>query len=144
MVNTMTDQPTPLSTLLAELDAKMKLMTPGPWRYVPNPKISRPQYDADREGECALVNAWPTLREGIEQLQQQLETSRMSEVEQAKRRSELGLEVVQLRALVARQRALLARVVVVMDGSWDVLPPGEEERLADELRNAVLAQEVPA
>lgn len=44
-----------------------------------------------------------------------------------------------LRALVAQQQALLARVVVVMEGWWDVLPFGEQDALAEELRRAVLA-----
>lgn len=65
--------------------------------------------DHDIEGIVALVNAYPALREAIEQLQQQLETSRMSEVEQAKRRGELGLEVVKLRRECDEARARAIR-----------------------------------
>lgn len=39
---------------------------------------------------------------------------------------------------ITRLRSLIARTVVVMDGSWDTLPPHEQDRLAEELRDAAL------
>lgn len=43
-----------------------------------------------------------------------------------------------LRDEIRRLRALIARTVVVMDGSWDMLPAHEQDRLAEELRRAAL------
>lgn len=46
-----------------------------------------------------------------------------------------------LRDEITRLRSLIARTVVVMDGSWDMLPPHEQDRLAAELRRAALGGE---
>lgn len=48
-----------------------------------------------------------------------------------------------LRDEIVRLRSLIARTVVVMDGSWDMLPPGEAEALTRELR-AVALTDAPA
>lgn len=85
-----------LSTLLAELDAAVAKMTPGPWSVeideydtdehnISIPEIRRTLHDsewadvkelprdtANAHGIVALVNAYPRLREAIEQLQQDL------------------------------------------------------------------------
>lgn len=45
-------------------------------------------------------------------------------------------------ALNSQYRALIARVVVVMDGSWDVLGTGEEEQLYKDL-HAVVFRDIP-
>ena len=82
---------TDLSTLLGELDAKVAKMTPGPWRVVDRTYIRATEQprmvpvartncsnglgsfgEADRanaEGIVALINAYPALKAGIEQLQ---------------------------------------------------------------------------
>lgn len=89
----MTDHPTDLPALLAELDAAVEKMTPGPWFDVENDLIGgrcvrtterKPSWDngpeessqtvfdlgvrdEDFAGIVALVNAYPQLREAIEQ-----------------------------------------------------------------------------
>lgn len=79
---------TPLSTLLAELDAAHEKMTPGPWQAIEqinkqwrvdgnddDPLARCAQgYDEQRanaQGIVALVNAYPALKEGIERLERE-------------------------------------------------------------------------
>ena len=92
------------------------------------------QQAINAESVALLVNAYPYLRDEITRLRDELNTTRpYRELWEA---SETERNVVERER--DRLRALIARTVVVMDGSWDMLPANAQDQLAEELRSAAL------
>ena len=111
----MTDHPTDLPALLAECEQAYAKMTPGPWWLGTGPHFR--VYMNDRDATPLHESWFGHDVYGIVTLVNAYPA---------------------LRDEIVRLRSLIARVVVVMDGSWDMLPPDEEEALARELRAAAL------
>lgn len=100
--------------------------------------------DHDIAGIVALVNSWPALREGIEQLQRRNSELNFEQQECSQVCTGLEIERDALRALVAQQREALRGLMKDGDYCCADLCDDHPHTVECEKARAVLAQEMPS